>query len=191
MKKIVSKDLQLHHSVLSRLFRATAACAGSSNWVVSTFPSPWLLASMLHEPVLVKSMSAYTSGQSSKYAQVPYLRDFSYTNKEKKVIPTPHYFSGNSAPWFTKKAVERSPYWTQDISNATVILVDDYCYKLWWLSYVHSDTKDQLPGERLQPEYSTARTPLNLPFTPLPLVAFGEKFLRPCGALSPAMTHSL
>ena len=81
--------------------------------------------------------------------QVPYLREFSTSNKDKKIIPSPHYFSGNSAPWFTRRAVERSPYWTQDPANATVYMVDDYCFKLWWLSYIHSDKKDQAPGEAL------------------------------------------
>lgn len=80
---------------------------------------------------------------------MPYLREFSSGNRHKRVIPSPHYFSGNSAPWFTRRAVERSPYFTEDVKKATVVLVDDYCFKLWWLSYIHSDKKDQLPGEHL------------------------------------------
>lgn len=90
----------------------------------------------------------------SALLQVPYLKAFSQANKDKRVIPSPHFFSGNSAPWFTRQAVERSRYWSKDASSATVILVDDYCFKLWWLSYIHSEQPDQLPGEHLLRAYA-------------------------------------
>ena len=48
--------------------------------------------------------------------------------------PGPHYWSANSAPFYLRHYLQSSPHATQSIDNATIILVDDYCYKLWWIA---------------------------------------------------------
>ena len=40
---------------------------------------------------------------------------------------------------YTTEALKRSPALARDPADADVILVNDYCYKLRWLAFVHAE----------------------------------------------------
>lgn len=71
-------------------------------------------------------------------SQVPRLAiDFSYMAEDNMhAQPGPHYWSANSAPFYLRHYMQTSPRMTQRIEEATIVLVDDYCHKLGWISQV-------------------------------------------------------
>ncbi|KAK9833275.1 hypothetical protein WJX81_001939 [Elliptochloris bilobata] len=71
--------------------------------------------------------------------QIPLLRDHAHDFwHEVSLAPLPHYISANSAPWYTVEALKHSAALVRDPADADVVLVNDYCYKLRWLAYVHA-----------------------------------------------------
>ena len=66
----------------------------------------------------------------------------------------PHYMSANSAPFFAVNALKESYTLVNRSEDASVVLVDDYCYKLRWLASIHSagmrgEVSDQKDGQVL------------------------------------------
>ena len=66
--------------------------------------------------------------------------DFPYMTQDGLHLqPGPHYWSANSAPAYLQAYLQHSPVLTKDIDEATLILVDDYCFKLWWIAQVSAE----------------------------------------------------
>ena len=41
------------------------------------------------------------------------------------------------------QAIKKGPYFVDSLEQASVIMVDDYCHKLEWLAYTHSEADTQ------------------------------------------------
>jgi hypothetical protein len=70
----------------------------------------------------------------------------------------PHYMSANSAPFFTLNALKEKYTLVNRSEDASVIVVDDYCYKMRWLASIHSsamrgNVSDQMDGQILMEVY--------------------------------------
>ncbi|KAK9834881.1 hypothetical protein WJX81_006129 [Elliptochloris bilobata] len=83
------------------------------------------------------------------WTQVPFTKSHVQAHPEYEYMTLPHYFSANSAPWYLVQAVKKGPYFVDSPDQASVIMVDDYCHKLQWLAYTHSEMETQEPGENL------------------------------------------
>ena len=44
---------------------------------------------------------------------------------------------------YLKQAIKKGPYFVDAPEQASVIMVDDYCHKLQWLAYTHSEMETQ------------------------------------------------
>ena len=49
-----------------------------------------------------------------------------------------HISGTHAAPWFLAKAIRTSGHFTEDLEQADLVFVDDYCLQMKWLAQVHS-----------------------------------------------------
>ena len=52
--------------------------------------------------------------------------------------PASHHSSANAAPWMFLKQLRQMPSFTSRTQEASIIMVDDYCYKMWAIAQTHS-----------------------------------------------------
>ena len=82
----------------------------------------------------------------------------------------PHYLSANSGPFFLQESLLHSPYHTDTISNASVIYVDDYCYRMWWISAQHSEVDVTAIGDTLLQAWAHLKRSVLFQVAPLDLL---------------------
>ena len=72
--------------------------------------------------------------------QVPRLVEdmWGLTAKGVYYQPTAHYVSANAAPWMFLEHLPHMPSFTSKVGEASMIMVDDYCYKMWAIAQTHS-----------------------------------------------------
>ena len=50
----------------------------------------------------------------------------------------PHHYGTHSQPWFLEQAIRKSLHFTEDVEEADIIFVADYCYYIKWLAHMHT-----------------------------------------------------
>lgn len=109
-------------------------------WILNDVATARCRCTVLYAWPVQASQRTASAGPNKLYIQVPRLVEDMWGLFDKGVYyqPTTHHASANATPWTFLEHLQHMPWYTDKVEEASIIMVDDYCYKMWAIAQTHS-----------------------------------------------------